>query len=280
MSRLALVLVFASLTACSAKASGSYSSSSGTMSPGTGSEGKPARPADAGSADGGAPGEAGAGAGGGTASSGPAAGPAACQPALADSPTALFGTRILIRLPKGLELVEQNPFYAQAASPKGATNCGQPISYAALGFFEYPANSAVQDVRNTLIEMRGLTAANVTWDDEGSRGRTYTAGYSAPADAATGAPAIRGWFVLRESNEKYAYFALYETDPAQWDAVKPVFVASGRSLLIKPRAPNTAPTPVAAGASSTGTTAPAASAGGLAAEPASSKKSAGTKKAK
>lgn len=273
MSRLVLVLVLAS--ACSVKASSSYSSSSGSMSPGTGSEGKPARPADGGSAAGGG-GEAGTGAGGPSAGApGAVAAAPPCQPALADTPTALFGTRILVRLPKGLELVEQNPFYAQAASPRGTTNCGQPITYAAMGFFEYPANSPVQDVRNTLIEMRGLTAANVTWDDEGARGRTYTAGYSAPADAATGAPAIRGWFVLRESNEKYAYFALYETDPAQWDAVKPVFVASGRSLVVKPRSPNAAaPTPVAAGAAAP---APAATSGGIAAEPASSKKKAGAK---
>jgi hypothetical protein len=274
MSRLVLVLALASVSACSVKASGSYSSGSGSMSPGTGSEGKPARPADGGDAAGGGAGEAGTG---GPSAGAPGAVAAAppCQPALADTPTSLFGTRILVRLPKGLELVEQNPFYAQAASPRGTTTCGQPITYAAIGFFEYPANSAVQEVRNTLIEMRGLAAANVTWDDEGSRGRTYTAGYSAPADAATGAPAVRGWFVLRESNEKYAYFALYETDPAQWDAVKPVFVASGRSLLVKPRSPNAAaPTPVAAGAAAP---APAPSGGGIAAEPASSKKKAGTK---
>lgn len=279
MPRLVLVLApvlvpaLVTLSACSVKASGSYSSSSGTMSPGTGSEGKPARPAEAGD---GPQGEAGAGGVGATAG-GPtaAAAPPPCQPALADTPTSLFGTRIVVRLPKGLEMVEQNPFYAQAASPRATTSCGQPITYAAIGFFEYPANSALPEVRNQLIEMRGLAAANVTWDDEGSRGRSYTAGYSAPADPATGAPAIRGWFVLRESNEKYAYFALFETDPAQWDAVKPVFVASGRNLLVKQRAPNTAPVPVS---TAPAPAAPAASAGGISAEPASSKKASGKAK--
>lgn len=263
MSRLALVLALVSLAACSVKASGSYSSSSsGSVSPGTGSEGRPARPADDGSPAGVA-GDAGAGATAGA--PGAVAGPPPCQPALADTPTALFGTRVVIRLPKGLEMVEQNPFYAQAASPKTTTTCGQPISYAAIGFFEYPGNSALQEVRNTLIEMRGLAAANVTWDDEGSRGRNYTAGYSAPADPATGAPAIRGWFVLRESTEKYAYFALFEGDPSQWEAVKPVFVASGRSMLVKPRSPNAAPAPVAASPT------PAPTGGGIAAEPAGKK---------
>ena len=286
MPRAALALVL--LTACAASASGSASSSSGsgTMSPGTGSEGKPAHVAGGQGTPGATPdGGASAGGAGATAQAGAPVGDAApCQNALAEAPTSLFGTRMILRLPKGVELVEQNPFYAVAAAPNLPTSCGQAVSYAASGFFEYPGTSAVTTVRDLLMELRGLPAAGLTWDDEGSRGRTYTGAYSAAADAAKGTPAVRGWLVLREAGDKYAYFTLFEADPAVWDAVKPIFVASGKSLVIKPR-PLQASTPVSAGTppatggttgtttttTAAGTTAPA-SGGGISAQPTSGKK--------
>ena len=264
---LALVLSAVLLPACAVSASGSASSSSsgpGTLSPETAGQGKPARPAGGPAT----PGEAGAGGAGASAGADApvaAAAPAPCQNALADVPTALFGTRMIVRLPKGVELVEQNPFFAQAAAPNQATSCGQAVSYAASGFFEYPASSGLTQVRDQLLELRGLPAASLTWDDEGSRGRTYTGAYSAPADAATGAPAIRGWLVIREAGDRYAYFTLYEADPAAWDALKPVFVASGKSLVIKPR-----PAQVSAPAGTSPSPAPA-TAGGISAQPAGSK---------
>ncbi|PCC66889.1 hypothetical protein SAMN02745121_00383 [Nannocystis exedens] len=248
---LALALAWAPLAGCAVSASAS--TGSGAMSSGTGPQGKPARRVD----------EAGGEAGGGGAAP---AGPPPCQPALADTPTALFGTRILVRMPKGVELAEQNPFYAQAVAPDQATSCGQPVAYAAVGFFEYP-NAPVTAVRDQVLELRGIAKGTATWEDEGTRGKTYTGAYSAPADAATGAPAVRGWFVLRDANDKYGYFALYETDPAHWDALKPVLVASGKSLLVKPRS---IASPVDAQVSAA-PPAGGSAGGGLTAEPAGAK---------
>lgn len=271
---LVLALVLAPLGACAVSASGSAAAGSGTMSPGTGSEGKPARQ------DGGAePGEPGAGPAAATGAVAAAAAPPPCQPALADTSTALFGTRILVRLPKGVELVEQNPFFAQAAAPNQPSSCGQAVSYAAVGFFEYP-NAATTTVRDQVLELRGIPAAAVTWEDEGTRGRTYTGAYSAPADEATGAPAVRGWFVLRDAGDKYGYFALYETDPSTWDALKSVFVASGRSLVVKPRAVGAGAQLSAAPPASPPAGAGAASTGGIAAEPTAAKGAKGSKGAK
>jgi hypothetical protein len=255
---LALALAWAPLAGCAVSASAS--TGSGAMSSGTGPQGKPARRVD----------EAG-GEGGGGAGAAPA-GPPPCQPALADNPTALFGTRILVRMPKGVELAEQNPFYAQAVAPDQATSCGQPLAYAAVGFFEYP-NAAATAVRDQVLELRGIAKGTATWEDEGTRGKVYTGAYSVPADAATGAPAVRGWFVLRDANDKYGYFALYETDPAHWDALKSVLVASGKSLLVKPRS---SASPVeaqvsAAPPATSGGAAGGSAAGGLTAEPAGAK---------
>lgn len=268
---LGLGLGLACVSGCSVTASAGGAAGSGTVSPGTGSTGKPAHVEPGGAADGGAVGDAGGGATPGAGSGGPAttlAAAAPCQPALADAPTALFGTRIVIRLPKGLELVERNPFYAQAATASQTASCGQPIHYAAVGFVEYPASSSVTAVRDQLLELRGLPAASLTWSDEGSRGRTYTGAYAAPTDAQTGAPAVNGWFVLRESNDKYGYFALYETDPTSWEALKSTFIASGRSFFVKPRAP--APAGTVAAPEPAKTPAPATT-GGISAQPANAK---------
>lgn len=270
MSRVALVLGLACLSGCSVSARGGASAGSETVSPGTGSEGKPAAHATGGGAGGAGDASGGGaptgGAGGGASTT--LAAPPPCQPALADAATALFGTRVVIRLPKGLELVERNSFYAQAATASQTASCGQPLSYAAVGFVEFPGGSTVAAVRDQLMELRGLPAATLAWSDEGSRGRTYTGAYVAPADAQTGAPAVNGWFVLRETNEKYVYFALFETDPGSWEALKSTFIASGRSFFIKPRAAPAASAPVAAPDPGK---APAAGGGGLSAAPAGSK---------
>lgn len=268
MSRVALSLALVLGPAVGCAVSASVSTGSGNMSSGAGLEGKPARPVEAtqptapsSNAAEGAPPAAGAG---GAAAAAKAGG--GCEPALAEASTALFGTRILVRLPKGVEVAEENPFYAQAVAPDQVTPCGQKVSYAALGFFEYP-NAATTAVRDQVLELRGIPRASVTWEDEGTRGRTYTGAYSAPADEATGAPAVRGWFVLRDSNDKYGYFALYESDPAHWDALKEVFVASGRSLLIKPRPQRSPAEGQIAGPQAEASSSP----GGLTAEPAGAK---------
>lgn len=268
MSRIALSVALAlgwgSLGACAVSASAGAGSAPGDMSQGAGSQGKPARVVEgSGAAEGGA---------------GAPSAPPPCEPALADVPTALFGTKILVRMPKGVELVEQNPFFAQAAAPDQATNCGPAVSYAAIGYFEYP-NATVTAVRDQVLELRGIEAAGLTWEDEGTRGRTYTGAYSAPADEATGTPAVRGWFVLRDTSDKYGYFALYEAEPAAWEALKGVFVASGRSLLIKQRRVSTGDAELSAGPPAGGASG-GGGAGAIAAEPASAKPTKGKTKAK
>jgi hypothetical protein len=160
---------------------------------------------------------------------------AACVPALAETSTSLFGGRVLIRLPKGVELVQQNPFYAQAAASQQATSCGGPVRFASVGFFEWPAGASLTQVRDQLLELRGIALETVTWAEEGSRARHFTGAYTVAGDST--APTTRGWLVLRDApNDKFAYFAMFETDEASWAGVRAVFQDSGRHLLVKPRA--------------------------------------------
>jgi len=218
---IAVVSPGCAVSASASSQSGSSAGSSGVPA-GAGSTGRPAQQTGDGSA--------GAGTGGAPAPAGP------CVAAVNDLATSLFNGRVLIRLPKGLELVEQNPFFANLAANPQSTSCGSPVRYGAVGFFQQPDASMIQ-VRDTLLELRGIPAGTVTWSEEGTRGRNYTGAYTAAADAKTGAAPVRGWMVLREApGDKHAYFALFETDEASWEPLKAVFQEAGRSLLVKPRA--------------------------------------------
>lgn len=233
----AMVLAVLPGLACAVSASTSSSMGQPSSGAGHGSTGKPALQA------GGSPGDSGAPASSsGQASEGPATGPApvagapACVPALNDLYTSLFSGRVLMRLPKGVELVEQNGFYATMAASQQSTSCGAPIKYMAVGFFQQPAVDLMK-VRDQLLELRGISAATVTWSEEGTRGRNYTGAYAAAQDPKTSAPPSRGWLVLREAaNDKYAYFAVLETDENSWAGLSALFQEAGRHLLVKPRA--------------------------------------------
>jgi len=225
-----LVIALVSLApsvACAVSASTQAGAGSPTNGTSGGGAGKPAQGGPDGSADPSAsPGGVAAG------GAGLSAGPQACAPSLADTSTSLFGGRVLIRLPKGVELVQQNPFFAQASASQQATSCGAPVRFTGVGYFEWPANASLTQVRDQLLELRGLALETVTWSEEGSRGRHFTGSYTVSQD-----PKTRGWLVLRDApNDKFAYFAMFETDEPSWDGLRAVFQESGRNLLVKPRA--------------------------------------------
>ena len=220
------LLLIGPVLACSVSAS----TQTGSAPPAEGASGR-GKPAQTGA---GAAGESEPGSPGAPATT-PA--PQACVPALAEASTSLFGGRVLIRLPKGVELVQQNPFYAQASAEQQATSCGAPVRFTSVGYFEWPAGASLTQVRDQLLELRGIALETVTWSEEGSRGRHFTGAYAVPADATTQAPAMRGWLVLRDApNDKFAYYAMLETDEASWDGLRAVFQDAGRHLLVKPRA--------------------------------------------
>lgn len=238
MTRRAVVVSWSLLALSACAVSASTSTHSGTTPPVGDAQG-PGKPAHTSSGAGATPAPAAdPGAGGQPVAGGTAgAGATACTPSLADLATSLFGGRVLITLPKGVELVEQNPFYAQSAAPQQATSCGAQVRYAAVGFFEWPAGASLTQVRDQLLELRGIPQATLTWSEEGTRGRHYTAAYSAAQDPNTQAPPARGWVVLRDApNDKFAYFAVFESDEAAWNELRPVFQEAGRHLLVKPRA--------------------------------------------
>lgn len=208
----------------------------GTTPPGeTGSGDATAGGGDAGG-DGGDGGDGGGGdAGAATGDSGgdAPAGPDAskvCDSEVSD-PKTFFGDSVLVRLPKGVELVEDTPFFARITSKNTVSVCDAIVSYAAVSFFQADPAKPITQVRDeTLTAARGFQTSEVTWADEVTKGREYAGSFQVP-EGPKGEPPIKGWFVIKEKYGK-TFFLAFETHPNAWNAVKKSFEEAGKRLLI------------------------------------------------
>ncbi|MEZ4453562.1 MAG: hypothetical protein R3B09_29160 [Nannocystaceae bacterium] len=223
----ALALV---LCVCDKPASGSHPPIAGASDAG----GKPIQggggvaPGDAGG--GGTPGSAGGGSSAsGTAASNTVAAPPPCQPALDAEPTGLFGMRLLIKLPAGVELIEENPFYARSVGGNQASSCGTQIHFSALGYLRSAA--PLVDVRKYVLRLRGLSGESPSFSGETNLGSTLSSIYEVP-QSESGAPPLRGWMVLRRDGA-WVYWTLFEAHPSNFAALEGVFKAATQSIMIR-----------------------------------------------
>jgi len=193
--------------------------------------------------DGGGGGDGGAdagGDGGGDKTDGgdaPAEGPdpkKVCDAEVSDTPKALFADNVLIRLPKGVELVEQTPFFARITSSNTMSTCDAIVSFAAVGYFQTDASKNPTAVRDeTMKAARGMDAGEITWTEETTKGRDYSASYEVP-EGRKGEPPIKGWISFKEKAGN-TFWVAYETHPNAWNAVKKSFQESTKRLLIVPQ---------------------------------------------
>lgn len=169
-------------------------------------------------------GEAGAGGPSGAEASAPAAPP--CAPELDIQPTAFFGYRILMSLPKGVEMVEQNPFFARSTSGAQVSSCGSRIPFAAVGYVRSTASLAA--IRKHIMMLRGFEPEELSYSNERSQGDTTVATY----DVASDAP-LRGLVFFKRDRGWY-YWGLYEASPEDFPSLEGIFRQSFASLLIRP----------------------------------------------
>lgn len=163
-----------------------------------------------------------------------------CDASTSDTPTALFANNVVVRLPKGMELVEENPFFARIATKDTVSTCDAIISFGAVGYFQADPSKDPKKTRDETIQAaRGVPPSEVTWSEETVKNRDYAGQYDIPADD-KGNPPIRGWFVLKEKGGFTFWYSL-ETHPNAWNALKKTFQESGKRLLIVPQAGLTAP---------------------------------------
>lgn len=157
-----------------------------------------------------------------------------CDAEVSDTPKALFGDNVLIRLPKGVELVEQTPFFARITSSNTMSTCDAIVSFAAVGYFQTDPSKGVTAVRDeTMKAARGFDSGDITWEEEATKNRSYSGAYSVP-EGPKGEPPIKGWISFKESGGN-TFWVAYETHPNAWNAVKKSFQESAKRLIIVPQ---------------------------------------------
>lgn len=192
---------------------------------------------DAGSGGGGGEaggGDAGAAEGGAEGGEKPPEGPdpnKVCDAEVSETPKPLFADNVIIRLPKGVDVVEQTPFFARITSSNTISTCDAVVSYTAVGYFQSDPKKDVKAIRDeTIASARQVSAGDVTWGDEVVKNRDYTASYQIP-EGPKGEPPIKGWLVMKE-RKGTMFWAAFETHPNAWNAVKKTFEESGKRMLI------------------------------------------------
>ena len=153
-----------------------------------------------------------------------------CDAEVSDTPKALFGDNALIRLPKGVELVEQTPFYARIVSSNTMSTCDAIVSYAAIGYFQADPSKTPTMLREETLRTRGIQPSEVTWSEETTKNRDYSAAYNI-LEGKKGEPAIAGWISFKEK-AGFTWWVAYETHPNAWNALKKSFQESTKRLLI------------------------------------------------
>lgn len=152
-----------------------------------------------------------------------------CDAEVSETPKALFGDNVLIRLPKGVEVVERNEFFAQITSSTTQSTCDAIVSFAAIGYFATDASKPVTQIRDETLKARGLDG-DIKWADETTKNRDYSASYELP-EGPKGEPPLKGWIAFKEKAGT-TFWVAYETHPNAWNAVGKSFQESARRMLI------------------------------------------------
>ncbi|MCB9754386.1 MAG: hypothetical protein H6713_30960 [Myxococcales bacterium] len=163
-------------------------------------------------------------------SGGGVAAPPPCTVELDDAPTGFFNKRLAVTLPKGVELVEQNPFFALVERNDIPSSCGATLHFAAVGYVRPSGTTA--EIRDQLLSFRGIPPEQISgWEQEADDGTNYTAVYNASASG--GAPAIKGLLTMRRGGEGAMYFVIYEATPAAWSQIEPSLRASLADVSVR-----------------------------------------------
>ncbi|MEZ4453561.1 MAG: hypothetical protein R3B09_29155 [Nannocystaceae bacterium] len=177
---------------------------------------------DGGSSDGGSDGGSSDGGGGEDVSQ------KVCDAEVSDTPTALFADKLILRLPKGVELVEKTPFLMYAN--KAISTCDAEVTMF-IGYFQYDPKGKIKEVRDQTIGQFGFPANEITgWTDETESGANYTGTFEI-GQGPKGEPPTKGLVVFKEA-EGIHYYALYTAHPNAWNAIKNTFAESAKRIRI------------------------------------------------
>ncbi len=158
---------------------------------------------------------------------------APCQPAIADAPAAFFGERVLVRMPKNVEMREDNPTFAVAQVSGGfVVTCDATLLRASLMIFHNDPKKTLGDSGREFVEVlekQGFVGArDIQWTErsEGLRGRAHI-------PATESQPAVELLVDIRRRFDLMPIL-VYEARPEDFAKLEPSIVASADSLLVAP----------------------------------------------
>lgn len=151
-----------------------------------------------------------------------------CDSEVSGTPTALFADKLILRLPKGVELVEKTPFLMYAN--KAISTCDAEVTMF-IGYFQHDPSRKMKQVRDETIGQFGFPANEITgWSEETENGYNYIGTFEI-GEGPKGEPPTKGLVVFKEA-EGIQYYALYTAHPNAWNAIKKTFTESANRIKI------------------------------------------------
>ena len=156
-----------------------------------------------------------------------------CEAAVADAPTALFNERVLVRMPKNVEILEENSTFAVAQASGGfVVTCDAALRRASLMIFKNDPKKTLGDrareFTEALEKMGYVGARDMQWSErpDGRRGRVQI-------PAAEGQPTVELLVDLKRRFDLMPVL-VYEAEPDDFAKLEPSIIASADSLLVAP----------------------------------------------
>lgn len=158
-----------------------------------------------------------------------------CDVALADVPTPLFGERLLIRMPRNVEMLEENPTFASAQASGGfVVTCDAVLRRAGVMVFQNDDAKSLGDYAREvteLLEKNGYVGArDIEWTAPRTNGRRGTV----VIPALHGQPETELLLDIRRFRDLLV-LVMFDALPEDFARLSPSLHASADSLLAVPQ---------------------------------------------
>jgi hypothetical protein len=151
-----------------------------------------------------------------------------CPAEVADKPTVLFNNAMFIRPPKGVEIIEQSPFFAITGAD-AVSACEAVVDRVAVAVLEDDGKPLAEKV-GAFFEGNGYTGGTELEKDKDDKNDLRVT-YDFPAG--NGAKAARVYLMLQRKYGK-VFVVLYQAEPDQYPGVVKSFKESANRVIIPP----------------------------------------------
>jgi len=169
----------------------------------------------------------------GVTAEGPKAPPKQCDAQVADVPTALFDSKVLVRPPINVELIEENPTYAKTYADF-VSACEATVDAMNLFVFENDKKKTMAVYMDEIIDQM-LPKSGFA---NGKRGKNHVESANdlhteVEYAAGNGTPPAK-LYVAATRKQQFILVAIYQTRPDEFSVLLPTFTASAKTIFVVP----------------------------------------------